>query len=58
MKIQLENVVPDANSSFKLIQNPKLNDLFFWHFHPEFELVYIEGASATRHVGNHISQYT
>ena len=57
MKIQLENVVLDANSSFKLIQNPKLNDLFYWHFHPEFELVYIENADGTRHVGKHISQF-
>ena len=57
MKIQLENVVLDANSSFKLIQNPKLNDLFYWHFHPEFELVYIENADGTRHVGEHISQF-
>ncbi|WP_371815984.1 AraC family transcriptional regulator [Flavobacterium sp. CS20] len=37
--------------------NPRLNDLFFWHFHPEYELVYIEGADGTRHVGNHITTY-
>jgi AraC-like DNA-binding protein len=34
-----------------------LNNLFYWHFHPDFELVFIEGASATRHVGDHISTY-
>ena len=33
------------------------NDFFFWHFHPEYEIVYIEGVSGTRHVGNHISSY-
>ena len=37
--------------------NPNLSDLFFWHFHPEYELVYIEGASGTRHVGDHISTF-
>ncbi|MDN5215884.1 AraC family transcriptional regulator [Fulvivirgaceae bacterium BMA12] len=37
--------------------NPRLSDLFFWHFHPEYELVYIEGANGTRHVGDHISTY-
>ena len=37
--------------------DPRLSDLFFWHFHPEYELVYIEGADGTRHVGNHISNY-
>ena len=57
MKIQLENISPDVNSSFRLLLNPKLNDLFYWHFHPEYELVYIENADGTRHVGNHISQY-
>ncbi len=57
MKIQFEEIKPDANSSFRLMHNPKLNDLFFWHFHPEFELVYIEGANGTRHVGEHISRY-
>ncbi len=57
MKIQLENISPDAESSFRLLHNPKLNDLFFWHFHPEYELVYIEGANGTRHVGDHISDY-
>jgi len=34
-----------------------MSDLFFWHFHPEYELVYIEGPTATRHVGEHISTY-
>ncbi len=57
MKIQLETIRPDAKSSFRLLHNPKLNDLFFWHFHPEYELVYIEGANGTRHVGDHISAY-
>jgi len=57
MKIQLENISPDSKSPFRLLHDPKLNHLFYWHFHPEFELVYIEGASATRHVGNHISQF-
>lgn len=36
---------------------PRLNHLFYWHFHPEYELVYIEGASATRHVGDSISNF-
>ncbi|MEP0133534.1 MAG: AraC family transcriptional regulator [Eudoraea sp.] len=57
MKIQLEQINPDAKSSFRLLHNPRLNDLFYWHFHPEYELVYIEGTNGTRHVGDHISQY-
>lgn len=58
MKIQLETINPASKSPFRLLHDPKLNHLFYWHFHPEFELVYIEGANATRHVGNHISQFT
>ncbi|MEM1339595.1 MAG: AraC family transcriptional regulator [Bacteroidota bacterium] len=57
MKVQLENIRSDQQSSFRLLHNPKLNDLFFWHFHPEYELVYIEGADGTRHVGEHISTF-
>ncbi len=58
MKIELESISPDSKSPFRLLHNPKLNHLFYWHFHPEYELVYIEGANGTRHVGDHISQYT
>ncbi|MCU0470408.1 MAG: AraC family transcriptional regulator [Arcicella sp.] len=57
MKTQLEEIKPDSNSSFHLMVNPRLNDFFFWHFHPEFELVYINGANGTRHVGEHISRF-
>ncbi|MBC6997768.1 helix-turn-helix domain-containing protein [Cytophaga sp. FL35] len=57
MKIQLETITPASDSTFRLLHDPKLNHLFYWHFHPEYELVYIEGASATRHVGDHISTF-
>ena len=57
MKIQLETISQDTKSSFRLLHDPKLNHLFYWHFHPELELVYIEGANAKRHVGDHISEY-
>jgi AraC-like DNA-binding protein len=57
MKIQLETIKPSSNSSFHLMVNPRLNDFYFWHFHPEFELTFIEGASGRRHVGEHIGKY-
>ncbi|MBD1260248.1 helix-turn-helix transcriptional regulator [Maribacter polysiphoniae] len=57
MKIQLETFEQPTKSPFRLLHDPKLNHLYYWHFHPEFELVYIEGASAKRHVGDHISHY-
>ncbi len=56
MKLIFENFTPDAGSSFRLL-TPQLNDFFYWHYHPEYEIVYIEGADGTRHVGEHISRF-
>lgn len=57
MKIQFEELKSDNKNLFSVRVNPRMNDFFYWHFHPEFELVYIENASATRHVGEHISRF-
>ncbi len=57
MKVQLETITSQDNRSFSIMFNPRLSDLFFWHSHPEYELVYIIGATGTRHVGDHISTY-
>lgn len=29
-----------------------------WHFHPEMEIVFVNGGNGKRHIGNHISYYT
>ena len=57
MELQLETITSTAEKSFALMYNPGLSDLFFWHFHPEYELVYIEAESGPRHVGDHSSTY-
>src|SRR6478672_8623459 len=57
MKVKREAIRTDADSSFKILLTPNLNDLFYWHFHPEYEIVYVEAASGVRHVGDHISRY-
>ena len=57
MKTELEHISPEQGSSLSLMINPDLSDFFFWHFHPEFELVFIDGADGTRHVGEHISKF-
>lgn len=57
MKTELERIVAHNNSSLRLMVNPNLSDFFFWHFHPEYELVFIHGANGTRHVGKHVSRY-
>lgn len=56
MQIKLEAIPTDEGRSYRLL-TPRLNDLFYWHYHPEYEVVYIEGASGTRHIGEHISAY-
>lgn len=56
-EIQLEKVEFDPGKSFKLF-SPRLRNTFLWHYHPEFELVYVEADAGIRHVGSHISGYT
>ncbi len=58
MKIKREAVPHNQGASFHLLVTPHLTDSFMWHYHPEYEIVYIDGASGTRHVGDHISPYT
>jgi len=57
MKAKLENISADKDSSFRILLTPNLNDLFYWHFHPEYEIVYVEADSGVRHIGDHISKY-
>jgi hypothetical protein len=57
MKLSLENIKPDEGSSFRILLTPKLNEIFYWHFHPEIELVYVEADKGVRHIGDHISTY-
>ncbi|WDF78887.1 AraC family transcriptional regulator [Mucilaginibacter sp. KACC 22773] len=56
-KIQLEVVDFEPGKSFKLF-SPRLRNTFLWHYHPEYELVYVEADTGIRHVGSHISGYT
>lgn len=58
MKTAREEIAHPVGSSIRLMVNPNLSDFFFWHFHPEYELVFIAGADGTRHVGEHISRFS
>lgn len=55
-KIELEEIKPDTGKSFRL-ETSCCKKNFYWHFHPEYEIVYVEGGSGTRHVGQHLSTY-
>ena len=57
MKVKHEVIVPDEGSSFRIIVTPRLYTTYMWHYHPEYEIVYVEGGNGTRHVGEHISGY-
>jgi AraC-like DNA-binding protein len=56
VKIKKEIVVCDPGQSFRLFE-PRLKHYFYWHYHPEYELVYVEASNGIRHVGGHISSF-
>jgi AraC-like DNA-binding protein len=55
--IVLEKIEFEKGKSFKVF-SPSLRNTFLWHYHPEFELVYVEADAGIRHVGTHVSTYT
>jgi AraC-like DNA-binding protein/mannose-6-phosphate isomerase-like protein (cupin superfamily) len=57
MKIEYERILPDKGSSFKVISIKSKDDRPFWHYHPEYEIVYVHRGAGKRHVGNHLSNY-
>lgn len=52
-----ESIVSDAAHSFRILLTPRLNDIFYWHFHPEVELVFAEAQQGIRHIGDHVSSW-
>lgn len=56
----LEIITPSFGSSFtfsRYVENANCkSDL--WHYHPEIELVYVNGGSGKRQIGSHISYYS
>jgi len=59
MKIEFELVHPDEGSSLRLLHEKLSSEKFSWqyHYHPEYELVYVVAGSGTRQVGTHVSNY-
>ncbi len=59
-KPTLEAIEPDFGHSFtyQKFDQYKLNKNNIWHYHPEIELVYVNGGSGKRQIGSHISYYT
>lgn len=55
-----EVITPSFGSSFAYFSySEKTNNKSdVWHYHPEIELVYVNGGSGKRQIGSHISYYT
>jgi len=58
-KANLEKIEPIEGSSFFMAYNkePLLCHEDFWHFHPEFEIVYVPHGCGRRFVGNKVSRF-
>lgn len=59
MKAILEKIEPVFGSSFTLRSFDESNDCNHphWHFHPEYEIVYVSNGKGKRHIGDHISHF-
>lgn len=54
----LKIIEPTFGSSFTLTKYNINYNSHFWHYHPEIELIYVNGGAGKRQVGSHISYYT
>lgn len=59
-KPAFEVIEPNFGNSFTFqkYDQDKLNTNNSWHYHPELELVYVNGGFGKRRIGSHISYYT
>ncbi|KIC00084.1 AraC family transcriptional regulator [Flavobacterium sp. KMS] len=56
----LEVISNSYGSSFSYIRHAKKTNSksHLWHYHPEIELVYVNGGAGKRQIGSHVSYYT
>lgn len=59
-KPSFEAIEPDFGNSFtyQKFEENKNNKNTIWHYHPEVELVYVNGGSGKRQIGSHVSYYS
>lgn len=60
MKVTLEHISPDENSSFRVlhIKDVPISELNWqYHYHSEIEIVCVKNGKGTRHVGYHKSHF-
>ena len=56
MKAALERIEPGFGTSFlyRKFESSITATVPMWHFHPEYEIVFISGGKGKRHIGNHL----
>ena len=59
-KPAFEAIEPTFGHSFTYVKfdQDRLNQNNRWHYHPEIELVYVNGGSGKRQIGSHVSCYS
>jgi AraC-like DNA-binding protein len=57
MKATLEKIEPIFGNSFTIRKFTECDNRPYWHFHPEYEIVFISNGRGKRHIGDHISYY-
>lgn len=59
-KPAFEAISPDFGHSFSYqkYDSSRNNKYHVWHYHPEIELVYVNGGSGKRQIGSHLSHYS
>lgn len=59
MKAKLEKIEPAFGSSFTIREFDDANfcNRPHWHFHPEYEIVYVSNGRGKRHIGDHVSYF-
>lgn len=58
-KPTLETIEPNFGHSYtyQKFDASVLNKNTFWHYHPQIELVYVNGGAGKRQIGSHVSYY-
>ncbi len=59
IKPSLEKIVPEFGSSlyYETFSKDKKNKDPIWHYHPEIEIVYVNGGTGKMQIGSHMSYY-
>jgi len=58
MKAKFEQISPKPESSFTLLQLCQPHFALSYHFHPQFEITWIQKSSGKRYVGGNVTNYT